>query len=63
MKPLPYCSPAMLEMLRAIAAGKIGENEPADKAKEKIYVALKSRGWISRGAITDAGRKYLESQN
>ena len=55
MKPSPYCTPAMLRVLRGLA----GYETPV-AADDKICSALKSRGWIDdRRNITPSGLDYV----
>lgn len=62
-KPLPYCTPAMLGVLRAIADGK----QPVNSIK--ALDACKARGWIRMhvGAqawvLNQSGINYLESKD
>lgn len=58
-KPKPYCTPAMLTLMRAIVAGG------APAAKLETYEAIRSRGWFSPklGKLTEAGVKYLQEHD
>lgn len=62
MRPTPYCSPAMLRMLKRAGREELITVRTPD---DKVTVAnLMSRGWLTRtGYITQAGRKYLEAHN